>query len=293
MSSPFSIQLGHESVGTISFPPPAQGLTATRTAEGVRIGIPALLTLHGPGRSGFSVVLEDLCATFSIRRDGGTMELGTARYVGHLRSNYDNLPITLTWDWPLSAVAVYERIRDGRAPVFSVTVSGHLRYVLAGEAGKEPVSIAAPFHQIGEVGYSRDTWVGMLRKANVHDAVIVEIPFPSDPPTDWDGVWSALKEARDCFDQGGSVGWNNCIKSVRLALERWRDIETANRAPNWIDPKNKQVTDWTKEDRIEMLRRRFHEYANLGPHSGADGWNRDDAMLALSTLTSLLAVRKP
>jgi hypothetical protein len=126
----------------------------------------------------------------------------------------------------------------------------------------------------------------MLREVNLRDTVLVEIPFQSDPPSGWEAVWQALQDARDSFDTGGSTGWKNCVTAVRLALDEWRRIEPEDKGP--ADPQ-----DRTKAHRTENLRWHLIQLAHYAAHTRADEWTRDDALLALSTLSALLAVRRP
>jgi hypothetical protein len=133
----------------------------------------------------------------------------------------------------------------------------------------------------------------MLRNLKVYDTVLIEIPFPSDPPTDWELVWHALRDARDSFDRGGSTGWKNCVASVRLALEKWHGIEKEDQGPGWQRPSTTDLQARTKEQRIDTIRWHLIQLAHCAAHTRADEWNRDDALLVLSTVSALLAVRKP
>jgi len=49
----------------------------------------------------------------------------------------------------------------------------------------------------------------------------------------------------------------------------------------------------TKKQRLNALRWHLMQAAHLGPHTGAEEWSRDDALLMLSVLSALLAERKP
>jgi len=155
--SHFDINLNSETVGSIAFTQPETRLTAVRTAVGFRIQVPALVTFHSPSGSGAPLMLENLRAVFSAH----DVEIGVSYYTSTLRTSIRDQPITLSWDWPLPVLPVYERLRAGREPRFRLTVSGDIRYVLSGEPGREPCSIASTFHQWGEIGYSQRAWIGM------------------------------------------------------------------------------------------------------------------------------------
>jgi hypothetical protein len=72
----------------------------------------------------------------------------------------------------------------------------------------------------------------MLQSVGAAENVLVEIPLPGKPSPEWDGVWSALI-AKNAIEQGGSTGWKGCVTAVRLALEKWRDIEKEQMGAGW------------------------------------------------------------
>lgn len=287
--SRLEITLRNEIVGAITFTQPERSLGAVRTAWGFRLSIPALVTLLPPSGSGAPLILENLRAVFGA----GGLEIGVSEYRLTLRTGIRDQPITLSWDWTLPAWVVYERLRAGKDPQFAVTVSGDIRYVLTGESGKEPCSIAIAFYRSGQVVYSQRAWTDMLRAMNLRDAVLIEIPFPSDPPNGWEPIWQALRDARDSFDAGGATGWKNCIASIRHALEEWQDLEKEDQGPGWHAPNKVERESRTKQQRIDNIRWHLIQLAHYAAHTRADEWTRDDALLALSTLCSLLAVRRP
>ena len=276
-----NISLRGEAVGSVAFDQPDKALGGVRTASGFRLHLPATITFHPP-QDESPLLLEKLQATLSA----SGVEVGVARYPEAFRSVTGKRSFSFGWDWTVSALAVYEQLRAGREAEFSITLSGDIRYLLPGQGSKEICSIAWTFSEPGIVRYSRDVWTSTLRLLNLRDAVLVEIPFKSDPPSGFEPIWQALRDARDSFDQGGSTGWKNCVTSVRLALEEWRRVEEEDQGP-------KELKSRTKAQRIDNLRWILMQYAHFAPHTNADAWTRDDALLALSTLCALLAVRKP
>ena len=120
----------------------------------------------------------------------------------------------------------------------------------------------------------------------------MEIPFPADPPTGWEPIWEALRDARDSLDKGGSTAWKNTVTSVRLALEGWQHIEKEDQGPGWKRPDRTDLETRTKEQRIDNIRWHLIQLAHYAAHTKADDWTRDDALLMAPTLSSLLAVRK-
>ncbi len=87
----------------------------------------------------------------------------------------------------------------------------------------------------------------MMRDLNLKDSILVEIPFPADPPAGWEPIWTALQDARDSFDSGGSTGWKSAVTSVRLALEEWRQIEKEDQGLGWERPNRADLESRTKE----------------------------------------------
>jgi hypothetical protein len=143
------------------------------------------------------------------------------------------------------------------------------------------------------VTYPKEVWVMMLRVLGVAENVLVEVPLPGSPSPDWDGVWKGLIDARSAFEQGGSTGWKACVTGVRLALERWQKIEKEQMGAGWVKPNQNDLQARTKKERFDNLRWHLIQAAHLGPHTGAEEWTRDEALLMLSTLSALLAERKP
>jgi hypothetical protein len=286
--SDINITLRGEIVGSVTFDQPDKALGGVRTASGFRLYLPATITFHPP-QDQSPLLLENLQATLSA----SNVEIGVARYPEALRSVIGKRSFSFVWDWTMVALVVYERIRAGHEPEFSITLSGEIRYLLSGQGWKEVCSIESAFHEPGVVRYSREAWANTLRAMNLRDSILVEIPFKFDPPSGWEPVWQALRDARDSFDQGGSTGWKNCVNSVRHALEEWQNIEKEEQGPGWQRPSSGDLRGRTKEHRMDNLRWHLIQCAHLAPHTNADDWTRDDALLALSTVCALLAVRKP
>ncbi len=289
--SSVDIKFGNERVGVVRFVQPETGLAATRIASGLRVQLPASMTFSAPSGSGLPLSLENLRVTINAPNGATLVEIG----VGYCDSIFttpmlDGAPIQFSWDLTLGSLAFYEKIRAGKEPKFRLQLCGDIRYILVGQdgqrTGKEPCSVATKFYEWGEVGYSKQAWTKMMRDVGVQDSILVEIPFPSDPPTGWEPIWAALRDARDSFDSGGSTGWKNTVTSVRLALEEWRKIEVEDNGPS--DHQKR-----TKAQRTDNIRWHLIQLAHYAAHTKADEWTRDDALLLLSTLCSLLAQRKP
>ena len=198
----------------------------------------------------------------------------------------------LNWRGSFEELAAFEKIREGRSPRFKINLEGKLRYLIKINHPRyrirsEPRNIRFEYSNMAEFGYAAEGWVErVLHGLGISENVLVEIPVPNSPPAPWDEVWQALVRARTSFKQGGSTGWQGCVLGVRLALEKWRDIEPPNTGPT--DPKLR-----SKRERLDALRQSLHQCTHVWVHAGNDECSRDDALLMLSTFSALLAERKP
>ena len=136
--SHISITLNNfEKIGFVAFTEAAQSLGGPRTASGFRLHVPAVVTFSPPSTSRAPLILENLRATFVA--DG--LEIGTSYYTSVFRTEVREQPITFSWDWSLTSLAAYERIRNGREACFTVRISGDIRFVLDLESTEfQPVS---------------------------------------------------------------------------------------------------------------------------------------------------------
>jgi hypothetical protein len=150
------------------------------------------------------------------------------------------------------------------------------------------------FQSHGTIVYPKALWTKMLRDLNFGDTILLEIPFAANVPKGWEPVWAPLREARDCFDQGGTSGWNGCVGRVRFALEKWRKIQgEAEDLAGWVPPQPKDLRGRSKKQRYDILRWHLVQCAHLAPHTTSSDSTQEDALLALSMLCSLLSIRNP
>lgn len=241
-------------------------------------------------------MLSNLCGTISVdRASGAEMELGIIKderwYTG---GKSESEKLVLVWSGLISALTTFEKIRDGKSPKLKIKLHGEVCWLLPYNDGNnrvrtEPYSIARDVH----ITYPTEVWIKMLRGLQVAENILVEIPLPNSPPAPWDEVWNALVEARNAFEQGGSTGWKSCANAVRLALENWQKIEKEDMGPGWKSPTVQERENRTKRQRFDNLRWHLLQCAHLAPHSSADEWSRDDALLMISTLSTLLVEREP
>lgn len=193
----------------------------------------------------------------------------------------------------MPTLAYIEKCRDGQRPQMKLELRAEGCWLLPYQ--NQDRIRTAPLWIGGKVilTYPKEVWIKMLRDMKFSENVLLEIPLPSTPPTQWDKVWSAFLEARNALEQGGPTGWKSCVSAIRLALEEWKSIEKEEMGPGGITPNTNDLRSRNKQQRYDNLRWHLIQCAHLGPHSSAEDWSRDDAMLLLATLSALLAVRKP
>ena len=292
MSNQLKIVTNGEDIGSITFDEPEETLAGGKTGSGFRLRLPATVNLEQPKGSPYEILLDNVRVVFQAQG----MEFGVARCDRLRTPTMKNTPIFFSWDWTLPMLAVYEAQRAGNVPQFTAWLYGDLYYRLEGKDWKQEVlSVPFPFNNNGVIKYSRETWTKTLRKMNVLDTVVVEIPFPSDPPSDWDQIFECLREARDAFDKGGSSGWKGCATGVRVALEKWskKEKESPSPGPGWAVPDPKLLHSRTKRERTDAVRWHVYQLAHYLVHNQAAECDREDAALVLAVLSALLAVRKP
>lgn len=198
----------------------------------------------------------------------------------------------LDWRGTFEELAVFEKVREGRAPQFKVMLKGELRYLIQIDRPRykirsEPNDITFGYNSTIEFGYAAEGWVKrVLHGLGVAQNVLVEIPLPSSPPAPWDEVWQFLVKARASFEQGGSTGWEGCVVAVRQALERWEKIE-----PPQVG--SQVPRQRSKAERIDNIRVALHSCTHVWVHGQSPQCSRDEAVLMLSTLSALLAERNP
>jgi hypothetical protein len=297
MSMKMNISMGGRGWGSLTLDDGREALERQgirRTAYGFLLPIPATMRL-AMDDSATQPVVTDLQVIFYIE-DGKSTEFGVA----HDRSLYKGMigghepPTSLQMRGQLSALAMVEKWRGDRPPTFRVECSarGHLLY---GTDPKAKIS-SEPFEMSsgsGSVTYPQDAWVALLRRVGVVGNILVETPLPHDPPTGWEETWKGLAEAYENFMRGGGTGWKGTVASGRLALEKWRGIEEPSLGPGWQAPTMQQRMQWTKRQRLDLLRWALHNYAHHSVHSAADETTREEANLVLVTLAGLFAVRDP
>lgn len=232
---------------------------------------------------------------FASDRSGVKVDIGQFRDEQWYTSSYwlskpggqTDDQINLNWRGTIAELAVYEKMREGRPPEFHIQLRGELCYLLnAGESDYRNRSEPLRIYGEVQIAYPKELWVGRLRSLGVLENVLVEIPLPSAPPAPWDEVWQSLVAARNAFEQGGTTGWKGCVSEVRVALEKWRTIE-----PEDISQANQRAR--TKQQRLDFLRWHLHSCAHYWIHSPDERCSREDALLVLSTFSSLLLERNP
>lgn len=289
MSQEIDINPSGNRAGTIVINDDLDRLMAHRTAEGFYFGLPARINLKQVGSSPDWHMVRNLRGEIDmISSDRPQIEVGRWHnpwfYIGRPECSKTT---SLVWTGTAQALAYINKIRDCKAPRFQIHLHGeYYRLYETSDPHSRTQGEPEEFYGQVEISYPVELWISKLRQLRLAENVLVEVPLPTSPPSPWDDVWRALIEARDSFERGGATGWKGCVTAVRLALERWRNIEKEDTGPSETRP-------GTKRQRLDSLRFHLLQCAHLGPHSDAEEWSRDDALLLLSTLSALLAQRKP
>jgi hypothetical protein len=76
-------------------------------------------------------------------------------------------------------------------------------------------------------------------------------------------------------------------------LTRPLDGEREDIGPGWKNPEKADRESRTARQRLDAIRWHLREFAHLAAHSGAEHWSREDAVLLLSSVSALLALRRP
>lgn len=279
-------------IGSITFIKPEVAFNMVKTASGFRLDFPASISM--PYRNPEErFLVEDMKVTLTALGDG--REIAIARCPVSMSTGDPDRGISFSWDATFATMAVYERIRENREPQFAINVQASVRYLLQSTVPRFQIanSPAETFCGHTTIKYSRDAWVATLRQIGFRDSVIVEIPYPSEPPHEWESVWNALADARNAFDKGGTTAYIDAARSVRHALEKWQDIEKEEMGPGWTPPKRDEREARTVNQRIDNIRWHLMQLAHESAHTGSEKWSRDEALLLLNTLAALIAVRKP
>lgn len=297
MAPSVSVSIRGVTVGQIVFEENPHHLTAIRLPGGFRLQIPITVELGLADSGDPQPMVSNLRARIEVPgREGRLVEVGTARddrwYTGAIPKS--NAPGVLDWQGPFAELCTVELLRNGNQATFNLNLWGESCYLFLDQSGRRRIR-SEPSLLSGQVqiSYRKEVWVEMLRSLQIAETVLVEIPLPQSPPAPWDEVWRALVEARNAFESGGSTGWKGCVAATRLALEKWQGIEKEEMGPGWAPPQQRERESRTKKQRLDNLRWHLLQCAHLAPHSPADDWARDDALLCLATLSALLAQRNP
>jgi hypothetical protein len=271
-------------------------LRGHRTATGFLLRLPVRVRLQLSKQGEPLPLLSNLEGTICTGANvNDSIELGEIRALwfhsgAHGEGEFDR-DYQFTWIGPLEELVAYEKIRAGGQPRFRFILRGELCYLVQSERPRYDYRTHPQgLHGDIEVNYDKEKWVRILRELNVSQNVLVEVPLPKTPSTEWDEVWQALIDARNYFDQGGGTGWKGCVASIRLALEKWQALEPEDQGlPNWKPPSLQEKKTRSKRQRLDALRWHLLQLAHLGAHTDTRGWTREDATLLLSTLSCLLA----
>lgn len=283
-------------VGSITFEESPDNLAATRTAGGFKLDLPVTVRLTLANSRDPWPMLSNISATIAaFNEERQSLTVGRARYYGWFTGAIPQsaAPTALLWSDSLSALARYETFRNGGRPRFRITVLAELCYLVPQLTGWRVRTEPQQVHGDVEIAYPTDIWMRMVRGLGLSLSVLLEVPLPSTPAKPWDAIWQAVAEAITAFERGGETGWKGCGTAVRLALDEWRSIEREDMGPGWKQPSREDLEARTARQRLDNIRYHLRQYVHLAPHTGAEQWSRDDALLMLSAISSLLLVRNP
>jgi hypothetical protein len=274
------------SAGELFFPHAPPALRAEPISDGLALTFPMDVHVVREDRMPFQLSIR------AIVRHGG-MEVGTAHDTNVY--TYGKQTGALVARLPSHVVHGIESVRAGGAAVFDLHVQPDLYRVCPHDEGwlvLRPESQPEP--KVIRVSYHKELWAQMLNATGFGENLVVEIPLPPSPPPPWDKVWTLLGQAKAAFLVGDNDTANTAvITKCRQALEAWRDVEEEKRGDGWPSPTVEQRRARTMKERIDVLRWDIHQIAHDVVHYASDSPTRADAVLVLSTLTSLLAKRRP
>jgi hypothetical protein len=289
---------GHPIVGKVSLDENPASFSVQAGVERFRLTLPATIQLYWQNASLPRPVIAGLsCQVFSS---------GTARdvFLGSATDPLWYLPAkggqqfsaNLVWEGDLRALAWLEKQRSGGAPKLKLRIEALLAKAIPGVGADdwphEVCTVPHPCFCTLVVKYPVPAWTAMIRTLGVAESVLVEIPVPGARPAPWDTVFKYLSEAREALEKGGTTGWKGCVVAVREGLTTWQKFEPEDKGAG-ITVDRQLIHTRTKEQRLDCLRWNLLQAAHLAPHSPAENWTRDDAVLLLSAFAGLLAERNP
>lgn len=302
MANEFQIRLLNRNVGSILFGESASDLASgglRRSSDGFILAMPMRLSLNWQSEKRWQPFVSNLHAFVHID-DGSGTEIGIARcsesYLPE-HTNWQPRTVSLELRGSFEALNMLEKRRNGGPPKFWVRFYGAVAplYYSSNAPDGQPVIHGVPERIFSDqnVIYPQDSWIRMTTGINLHGNVLIEMPVRPEFPSRWREVYEALAEAKQNFARGGSEGWKGCVLAVRLALEKWRDIEPEMMGDDWKVPTKEARERMSKDERICAIRWCLVQFAHFGAHTSATLWTRNDATFALATLAALLAERDP
>lgn len=272
--------------GRITFPQAPTALRARRIFDGLAFTIPMVASLDEDPKP-FQV--SQIRATVLFQG----IDLGVAfdfKVHDSRRSNDGSLELRL----PTHAIRHIERVRAGGNVTFELHLHCELSRLVPQKEGPFVLQTELqPNDFKGTVTYPKELWVNLLNETGFGENVVVEIPLPPNPGPSWQPIWKALATARDGLKYGGDTAWKAAIVECRHALELWQKLEREDHGPGWSSPSSTDRAARTRQQRLDNLRWDLLQCAHEAAHTPADKWTRDDAVLILATLSSLLAIRNP
>lgn len=291
MSDP-SVQLtaGTAILGNIFFPRPT-ALRASKASDGIVLTLPTSIQISEHERFAGLPMVSNVSA--EVRLHG--VEVGLARDENHYYGYGSPTDGELLLRLSAKAVQHIERERAGGAVEFDLLVRFEIYSLMPTNGESRMRSEPRPQKKDVRVPYDRDSWVRMLTSTGMGDNIVVEVPLPASPPAGWEDVWTALRNARRAYEQGGSTGWNSTVVECRKALSAWQGIpnEKEDMGAGWKKPSQQELEGRTTGQRLDNVRWHLLQCAHEAAHTPAEKWTRNEAALVMATLAGLLAIRQP
>jgi hypothetical protein len=130
--------------------------------------------------------------------------------------------------------------------------------------------------------FSREKWTSALRSCRLSASVLVEVPIPVLNSENSSEGTRALHDAVEAFEHGGTTAWKDTVGHIRPFLENWKKCEPLQQE----EPRDGSPAD--RKYKLLNLRDALHKCCHFWVHEPKAACNRNDALLALSTLALLL-----
>lgn len=295
MSYAINIHIANDQVATLILEETTGSLMARgarRTPNGFILGIPARLRFRAQGNAQGIAHVRHIRVHLQLEDGFGTeFGIGTddSIYAGTISGNECSTNVEMRGTY--EALEALEGYRQGQPPKFTARAWVEAFYAVEVPGlGLKIQSKPEICYGDTQVNYPRDGWNHILDLVGRRN-VLVEIPKSNTLGAEWNEIYKFLSEGSRAYDRGGNDGWKACVVACREGLAKWRGLEQTTFGPGWKAPSREENEEWSGAQRMNALRYWLLQVAHLGPHTVEDIWTREDALLVLATLSTLLNAR--